>query len=101
MIGEMKALVFKGLPRKSEMGEMTFTPAEIEMWIGADDGLVRKMTLFNEEGKEMMTHSYMNVEINTEVNDSQFEFTPPEGTQVMDMTEGTINMIKEMKESVK
>ncbi len=64
---------------------------------GAEDGVVRKMIMFNEEGKEMMSQSYTNIQLNIEVADSQFEFTPPEGIQTVDMTEGTINMMKEMK----
>ena len=92
-----KACVFRGLPEKSGVQKMPFAPAEIELWIGADDGLVRKMIMFNEEGKEIMSQSYTNIQLNIEVADSQFAFTPPEGTQVVDMTEGTINMLKEMK----
>jgi len=92
-----KACVFHGLPGKSDVQKMPFAPAKIELWIGADDGLVRKTVFFNEEGKEMMSQSYTNIRLNIEVADSQFDFTPPEGVQVADMTEGTINMMKEMK----
>ncbi len=31
------------------------------------------------------------------IDDSEFEFTPPEGVQVMDMTEGTMNMMRRMQ----
>ncbi len=92
-----KACVFQGLPGKSDRQKIPFAPARIELWIGADDGLVRKMVFINEEGKEMMSQSYTNIQLNVEVADSQFEFTPPEGVQVVDMTEGTVNMTKEMK----
>ena len=44
-----------------------------------------------------MTQSYSNIQTNVEMDDSLFEFTPPEGAQIMDMTEPTINMMKQMK----
>jgi len=93
-----KVCVFEGLPGKQGLQKMPFAPAKIEMWIGAGDGLVRRMIMFNEEGKEMMSQSYTNIQLNVEAADSQFKFTPPEGVQVVNMTEGTINMMKEMKE---
>ena len=89
--------VFQGLPEKSEMQAIPFAPAKIELWIGADDGLLRRMVTFNEEGKEMMSQSYTNIQREVEVPDDQFEFTPPEGTQVVDVTEGTIAMLKQME----
>ena len=93
-----KVLVFQGIPEKTGVKMMNFTPAKIEIWIGAGDGLVRRMILFNDEGKEMMTQSYENIKVNIEVDDSTFAFVPPEGTQVNDMTEATITMLKKMKE---
>jgi outer membrane lipoprotein-sorting protein len=92
-----KVCVFQGLPGKSGFQKMPFNLAKMEMWVGADDGVMRKMIMFNDEGNEVMSQSYTNIQLNIEVADSQFEFTPPEGVQVLNMTEGTIAMIKEMK----
>jgi len=92
-----KVYIFQGLPRKSEMSIMPFVPAKIEMWVGVDDGLARKIIVFNEEGKEMICQLYTDIEVNIEVADNQFEFTAEEKVQVIDITEGTINMIKGMK----
>ena len=93
-----KVYVFEGFPRQPETAQMKFAPVKTQIWIGADDGIHRKMIMFNDEGKEMMSQSYTNIEVNIKIADSQFEFTPPEGVQIMDMTEGSINMMKEMKE---
>ena len=95
--GGKKFYVFQGLPKIPETQKTTFTPTKMEMWLGADDGLVRKIIMFTEEGKEMMSQVYTNVKINVRLADSQFEFTPPEGVQVMDMTEGSVNMMREMQ----
>lgn len=93
-----KVLIFQSIPEKSGLKMMNISPAKIEMWIGAGDGLCRRKILFNDEGKEMMTESYKNIKVNIEVDDSIFSFVPPEGTQVNDMTEATIDMLKKMKE---
>ena len=93
-----KVLIFQGIPEKSGLKMMNLTPAKIEMWIGAGDGLCRRMILFNDEGKEMMTQSYENIRVNIEVNDSTFSFVPPEGIKVNDITDATIDMLKKMKE---
>ena len=95
----VKVSVFQGTPEIKEAPNMPFKPAKIEIWVGDDDGLARKMIMYNDEGKEMMTQSYTNVKLNVPVDDSIFEFTPPEGAQVMDMTEGSMNMLKEMQGS--
>ncbi len=95
--GGEKFYVFQGLPKIPERQKMTFSPARMEMWLGADDGLARKIIMFTEEGKEMMSQVYTNVKINVSIADSRFEFTPPEGVQVMDMTEGSVNMMREMQ----
>jgi len=92
-----KAYVFHGSPGQSQMPEMPFTPADMEIWVNADNGLLCKIIMLDKEGKEMMTQSYSNIQTNVEMDDSLFEFTPPEGAQIMDMTEPTINMMKQMK----
>jgi len=96
-IGGEKVYVFKGTPQNMNMDKMPFAISIMEMWIGADNGLAMKMAMFNEEGVEIMTQTYSNIELNIEVDESRFEFTPPEGVQVMDMTEGSMNMMKEMQ----
>ena len=96
-LDEKDVYVFQGVPGKKNMEKMPVRVTKIETWVGADDGLVRKAILFGEDGKEIMSQTYSNIRINVEIDNSLFVFTPPEGAQVMDMTEGTINMMKEMK----
>ncbi len=74
-------------------------PNKIIFWIDTDTGLPAKVTMLAEDGSTMMDQIYSNFRINVEIDDSEFEFTPPEGVQVMDMTEGTINMMKQMQGS--
>lgn len=90
--------VFQGIPRATEKKDMPFMPAKIEIGLDADNGMIRKLVMLNDEGKETMSQSYSNVQLNMDIPDSEFEFTPAEGVQVMDMTEGTLNMIRQSKQ---
>jgi len=72
----------------------------IEIWIGAEDGLVRKKLGYDSEDKEVMTEIRTDIEINPSLPDSLFIFTPPEGIQVMDITDSAIDMARKMKERV-
>lgn len=69
-------------------------PKEMSVWISADTGLPIKTIMIGENGATMMEQSYSDFEINPEIDDSVFEFTPPEGVQIMDMTEMAENMMK-------
>jgi len=88
--------IFQGIPQATGTENMPSIPAKIEIGIIADNGMIRKTVKFNEEGKEGMSQSYSNVLLNVNIPDSEFEFTPPEGVQVIDMTENTLNMIKKL-----
>jgi len=74
-------------------------PEKIIFWLDADTGLPSKVTMVGKDGKTMMEQTYSNFRINIPIDDSEFEFTPPEGVQVMDMTEGALNMMKQMQGS--
>ena len=90
--------IFQGIPQVPETDKIPFIPSKLEIGLDANNGMLRKMVMFNKEGKEMMSQSYSNVQLNVDIPDSEFEFTPPEGVQVMDMTEGSLNMMKQMRE---
>lgn len=93
----VKAVVFEGMPQTGELPNMPFKFSKMKIWVRADDGLLHKMVWFDENGKEIMSQTCVNIQTGIDIPASKFEFTPPEGVQVMDMTEGTINVIKSMK----
>jgi len=100
-VGDTAVHVFEGRPQMAGAGNAGagMMPAKLQLWIGAADGMVRKTIMFNAAGTPMMTQTFTNVRINTEVPDSLFTFTPPAGAQVMDMTEGTLNMMRQMQQA--
>ena len=96
-LGDTEVHVFEGSPQMSGPANASMMPAKLQLWVGTADGMVRKTVMLDANGTPMMTQTFTNVRINTEVADTLFEFTPPAGAQVMDMTEGTLNMVRQMQ----
>jgi len=93
--------VFQGQTdgKMAQMGLGSMQPAWIEVWVGMHDGLLRRMVMYRENGEEMMVMQVELQEINPSIPDTAFVFTPPEGVKVMDMTEGTLNMLRQAQAS--
>lgn len=80
--------VFEGKSSQvEEKGLEGFKPGKIKMYIGTNDGILRKMITYDLKDNEMTAQRYKNIKLNQDIPDSTFVFTPPEGTQVVDMTD--------------
>lgn len=95
-IGDVRAHVFEGTPEVPDLPQIPFKPAKVELWVGSDDGLLRKVVMFDAQGREMISQVYENIEVDVEVPEDTFRFTPPQGVQVTDMTDSVIEMFKAM-----
>lgn len=89
--------VFEGEAPEAQGEFQQLQPSRMKVWIGVNDGLVRKQVGTNEKGEEVTSEIRTSVEVNISIPDSMFVFTPPEGVQVMDFTENAINMARQMK----
>jgi outer membrane lipoprotein-sorting protein len=91
--------VFQGYmdDKMAQMGLGSIQPAWVEVWVGMEDGLLRRMVMYRESGEEMMIIEVEMEEINPSIPDSTFVFNPPKGAKVMDMTEGTLNMMRQAR----
>ena len=74
-------------------------PSKIIISISTETGLPTKTIMIGKNGATMMEQTYSDFQINPTIDDSVFEFTPPEGVQVMDMTKGGMNMMQQMQGS--
>ena len=90
-----KTSVLEGKPITSPGVEIPFQ--KFKLWIGIEDGVLRKMAGFNGDGKEVMSQELKNIELNPVFAEDTFRFTPPEGVQVLDMTESIKSMLESMK----
>jgi outer membrane lipoprotein-sorting protein len=70
---------------------------KIKVWIDATTGLERKTVFYDAEGKEVLSRSFWEVKMDMEIPDSVFNFSPPEGTQVIDVTDETRKLIEAEK----
>jgi outer membrane lipoprotein-sorting protein len=82
---------------KDAMKDMPMMPEKARYWVATSDGMPRKMVFFGKDGQEMLSQEFSNVTVDPKMDESLFVFKAPEGAQVMDMTDGVINMYNEMQ----
>ncbi len=83
---DVTAAGFQGFDPTGMLGRMGDGKIDnYKMYLGVDDGFMRKM----EVGVEGMTmvQTYSNIRLSEEMSDDLFVYTPPAGAQVMDMME--------------
>lgn len=54
-----------------------------KLWVGKDDWIIKKIYILTDESSS--TYSIKNIQTNIGVANSKFTFSPPEGTEVIDM----------------
>jgi chaperone LolA len=54
-----------------------------KLWVGKEDWMIKKIYIVTEEST--LSYSVKNIQTNTGLSNSKFTFTPPEGTEVIDM----------------
>ncbi|MBU2540804.1 MAG: hypothetical protein KJ593_02780 [Candidatus Omnitrophica bacterium] len=82
--------ILEGMPNKLVKARDSEAPYIIRVFIDAENGVVRKVSSYDKQGEEIMSQVFRNFEFNIRIPDDEFIFEPPEGTQVIDTTEGTI-----------
>ena len=53
------------------------------LWVGKDDWIIKKIYISTDESTS--TYTVKNVQLNVGLSNSKFSFSPPEGTEVIDM----------------
>lgn len=89
--------LFEGQSSDPPKGLAGVELGRIRVWVGVNDGLTRKKVTYNKQEEEVVTETRTNVEINIDIPDSVFVLSLPEGVQVMDMTESTIDRARQMQ----
>jgi len=57
-------------------------PGKVKVFIGIKDGITRKVITYNQEGREVGSQTFSNIRIDPSISEKDFEFVPPEGTQI-------------------
>ena len=79
--------VFESKPSALLKHENPDPPGTTRFYIGAKDGIMRKIVTYNPEGRETGSQIFSNIRIDPSISDKDFEFDPPEGTQIHEVKE--------------
>lgn len=96
-IGDDECFVLEAEPKEGIPQEIPYS--RVRSWIDTVLGIERKAVFYNSEGKEVFSRSYENISVNISIPDTEFEFFPPEGTEVIDVTEEAKRYIEKDKKS--
>ena len=85
--GQQSIYVFEADPSPTLVAEAPFTPGKLQIGIGAADGLTRWLTMQDANGREVLSQQYSKVQTRVAAKTDDFTFSPPEGVQVVDISE--------------
>lgn len=58
---------------------------KIRFYVGAKDGILRKVITYNPQGQEAGSETYTNIQLDDSISAKDFEFSPPDGTKVSEV----------------
>ncbi|MBI3318420.1 MAG: outer membrane lipoprotein carrier protein LolA [Candidatus Omnitrophica bacterium] len=76
---------FEGIPEPVFVQGSPVPISSMRLEVGESDGLMRKLVLLNQQGKEVLAQQYREVEVDVEPWKGAFTFTPPEGVEVVEV----------------
>jgi len=81
-IGREEVYVFEVEPSALLKHENPDPPGKSRFYIGVKDGIMRKMISYNPQGLETGSQIYTNIQLDDSITAKDFEFIPPDGTQI-------------------
>jgi len=89
VLGGEQTRVFQGT-QKTARGDVI---KRALVWVGGADGFLRKKVQYM-LGKESQVELFYDVEVNTEIPDSLFKFTPDPNVKIVDKTEAYLKKLR-------
>lgn len=92
-VNEEKVYLLEGdfnedyLKKNPKAENVMATMKTIKIWVSQKDLYPRKLVTCGRDGRQMNLIEMESVKLNGKVDESLFNYTPPEGAQVRDMTE--------------
>ncbi|MDA0738867.1 MAG: hypothetical protein O2999_04400 [Nitrospirae bacterium] len=77
--------VFEGKQNMLRVPRNSKQPGKTRGYFGAQDGILRKFVEYDHQGREITSQTIFNIRKDPSLSRNDFEFTPPEGTQIMEM----------------
>ncbi len=94
-IAGQEYFILEAKPKSQAQQDIPFT--QVKVWVNTQTGLEKKTVFYDAEGKEVFSRDFETVVTNIEIEDAGFNFAPPEGVEVMDMTDETRRLIEAEK----
>ncbi len=92
-IDEIPAYVVEVVLNKETRKEMSGSPVRTRLWFAKDSGARIRVESFDKSGKSLSAVSYSGLVIGAELAPSRFEYTPPEGASIIDVSEEEIGAV--------
>ncbi len=86
-VGTEETYVFEGAPSVLITKRDPNHPAKMKVYISARDGTIRKTTSYDKRGRETFVQVCGNVRKDASIPVEDFEFIPPEGTRVIEVSD--------------
>lgn len=78
---------FEAEPAPTLIAEAPFAPGKIRVTVSEGDGLVRRLSMTDADGNEVLSQEYSRITVDPPVDAAMFRFTPPDGVEVVDISE--------------
>lgn len=94
------AYVLEGKAKMPEsMKPMPFMPTGQKVWINRETGFLERAVYYNDEGTEMMSQTFSDVETDPTWDEDPFVLDLPEGITPIDITDNVISMFGGMRKT--
>lgn len=84
--GKRNLYVIKAKPKKGVKKNTIIKVKSVKIWINSELGIPKKILWYNSQGEVVIKQEFKKIELNPDLKDSRFEFNPPKGIKVMDVT---------------
>jgi len=98
-----KYFIYIAADKSVESFDALDRPNGIEMIYNKEHGYIEQLKLLDSKGQPLQIQRMRNYQLNVEIPDEEFIFTPPSDCQVVDKTQGvfTLGITKEMGEIIR
>lgn len=83
--------------QSQSQGAPQLTPQKVILWVDPATGMRQKHFVYAKDGSIMIEATYSNYRLNVQIAESEFQFNPPPGVQLKDMTDATISNMKKQQ----
>lgn len=83
--------LYEAAPADALVADAPFEPGKVQIAISSKDGLTRQLSMTDADGREVLHQKYSKVQTGVSVKPADFNFTPPEDAEVIDISQDRID----------